>query len=212
VSPPPVIVASAPAAAADPRAQALAEALAGLHGQAKTIRTPAALATDLLAEALLQRRYGAPAPDAASPPHGVAVIPASPPAAMAPGRAQTPSGAPAYAPQGRPGPLQVAPVPQTTPFPSPSPGAPTPSAPAGTANAAPAAASPAAGAALAAAYAQGDPRQLQAARLQGGPGPQVVLAPSPELLTNARTAIWKGADPAWVRARLAAHGYDPRTL
>ena len=92
-------------------------------------------------------------------------------------------------------------------MPSPSPGAPAPSAPAGTASAAPAAASPAAGAAMAQAYGQGGPGQLPAA-----PGPQVAPAPWLELLSHARAAIQRGADPAKVRARLAAHGYDPGAL
>lgn len=202
---------SAQTTGADQRSRYLAAALASLHDQSTSIRTPVALGADLLAEALLQSRYGPPA-DAAAPNVAIPVaansIAANPNAAdLSPGRVPTPGGAPAHPPQ-------VAPVPQAAPFPSPSPGAPAPSAPAGTANAAPAP-SPAAGAALAAAYAQGGPRQLQgtqiqAAQLQSGTGPQVVLAPSPELLGAARAAISRGADPAKVRARLAAHGYDPR--
>jgi hypothetical protein len=118
VTPPPA------ASGLDPRAQSLAEALANMRDPANTIRTPVALASDLLAEALLRRKYGQ-SPQEIGP------------------------SAPTYAPQGRPGPLQVAPVPQATPIPSPSPGVPPPSAPAGTASAAPAASSPAAGAATA---------------------------------------------------------------
>lgn len=72
------------------------------------------------------------------------------PAGMAPGRAQTPSGAPAYAPQGQPGPLQVPSAPQGTPTPSPSPSpGSSPSPPGGPASAPPAAASPATGGASA---------------------------------------------------------------
>ena len=133
-------------AGADPRSPDLAQALASLRDQAKTIRTPIALASDLLAEALLQRRYRPTAPDAAAPP-APAPSAVQTPAGMTPGRAQTPGGAPAYAPQGQPGPLQVASSPQAAPTPSPSPGVPPPSAPAGTASPAPAAASQAAGAA-----------------------------------------------------------------
>lgn len=199
MSPPPVIGVSAPVATPqarpqsapdDPRSRDLAEALASLHDQARSLRTPAALASDLLAEALLQRRYGRSMPDASVTPSSI----------------EGEGGPPTYAPEGRPGPLQVAPVPQATHLPSPSPGAPPPSAPAGTASAAPAAAtSPAAGAAMAGAYGQAGPGQLSAT-----PSPR--LAPPPEVLNTARAAVRKGADPARVRARLVAHGYDPRAL
>lgn len=157
------------ASGADPRSRYLAEALANLRDQAKTIRTPMALASDLLAEALLQRRYGRSMQDAAAPPAPPALQTVQTPAGMTPGRAQKPGGAPAYAPQGQPGPLQVAPIPQATPVPSPSPGVPPPSAPGGTASAAPAASSPAAGAAVAPPSADGpsDPT-LAPQAAQGG--------------------------------------------
>lgn len=72
------------------------------------------------------------------------------PAGMTPGRGQTPGGQPTYAPQGQPGPVQIATNPQSTPTqpPSPSPGA-VQSSPGGTASAPPAAASPAVGGASA---------------------------------------------------------------
>jgi hypothetical protein len=67
------------------------------------------------------------------------------PVGMTPSRAQTPGGQPSYAPQGQPGPAQIATGPTSTPTPSPSPSA-SPSAPGGPASAPPAALSPAGGA------------------------------------------------------------------
>jgi hypothetical protein len=68
------------AAGADPRSRDLAAALANLRDQAKTIRTPVALASDLLAEALLQRRPGlSPATPPPSEGEGLSPIPKAAP-------------------------------------------------------------------------------------------------------------------------------------
>ena len=157
MSPPPVTPQgySAPSGA-QPGGQSLAEALASLHDQTKTLRTPIALASDLLAEALLQRRYG-PSSVNPSPSMGEGQGWGGIHAASGAARERNPLGLSAGS-QGAspvddlPG-RGLTPIPNPSPIegeglpPSPSPGAPAPSAPGGTASAAPAAASPAAGAA-----------------------------------------------------------------
>jgi len=150
---------------ADPRTQTLAAALAGLHEQAKTLRTPTALGADLLAQALLQRRYGSSANPSPSMGEGQgwgwnhAVSGGArerSPLSLQPGSVQGASPADDLSGRGltpipNPSPIEGEGLPQAalapSPSPSLSPGAPAPSAPGGTASAAPAASSPAAGAA-----------------------------------------------------------------